>query len=411
MQANGDMTTTMQERFNVSGALLVKLFGRPKSEIDLFKTGADSVRAAGIKMAVTSRFYYGALAFAGAIGTAVVYWLGARSVINGGLTIGTLTALAAYVTRLYDPLTSLASARVDMLTALVSFERCAEVLDMPSPIKDAPNASTLVTSTGAVSFNDVSFRYPAPSTMSVKSLESVAASKHDSEPSAWILRDVTFDAAPGQTVALVGPSGAGKTTLSSLVPRLYEIDEGSITVDGHDIRSLTQASLRSAIGVVSQDTHLFHDTVAANLRYARPEATDEQLIEACRGARIHDVIAALPDSYNTLVGERGYRLSGGEKQRLAIARILLKQPAIVILDEATAHLDSETEHLVQLALAEALSGRTALVIAHRLSTIRAADKILVLEKGEIVERGTHEELIAANGLYSSLYRTQYRAPL
>lgn len=409
MEANADMTSTMTERFNVSGALLVKLFGRQHSELARFSTDATNVRNAGIRSSLMSRIYYAALAVSASLGLALVYWLGARSVIEGSLTIGTLIALAAYVARLYEPLTSVASARVDLLTALVSFERCFEVLDTPIAIKEAPNAKPLQDVKGRVEFDHVSFRYPAPSSMTVTSLEVVASSsEHDDEPSDPILKDVSFVAEPGQTIALVGHSGAGKTTLSTLISRLYDVDEGAIRIDGHDLRTLTLASIADAIGVVSQDTHLFHDTVAANLRYAQPDATDVELIDACKGARIHNLIATMPDGYNTIVGERGYRLSGGEKQRLAIARVLLKQPAIVVLDEATAHLDSETESLVQQALSEALSARTAIVIAHRLSTIRSADRIIVLDGGEIREQGRHEDLINSGGLYSELYRTQYQ---
>jgi ATP-binding cassette subfamily B protein len=386
----------------------VKLFGRPTDETKNFSNRAGNVRDLGIRMALMGRIYFGALALAGALGTAIVYWLGARSVINGGLTIGTLTALAVYVTRLYDPLTGLASARVDLLNALVSFQRCCEVLDAPIAIDEAADAKTLDKPRGSVTFDHVWFRYPAPSSVTIPSLEAVGANtEHDDEPSEWILRDVSLTASHGQTIALVGPSGAGKTTLSSLISRLYEVNEGAVRVDDHDVRDLTLQSLHDAIGVVSQDTHLFHDSVEANLRYAKPGATDEELVAACEGARIHHVIASLPDGYRTIVGERGYRLSGGEKQRLAIARVLLKQPAIVILDEATAHLDSETEALVQQALGEALSGRTAFVIAHRLSTVRAADNILVLEDGNIVQQGTHDELVNAGGLYADLYRTQF----
>jgi ATP-binding cassette subfamily B protein len=408
MQANADMSTNMQERFNVSGAVLVKLFGRPAQESAVFAGHAGRVRRLGVHQAMLSRVYFGALALAGTLGTAIVYWLGARSVINEELTIGTLTALAVYVTRLYDPLTGIASARVDLLNALVSFQRCFEVLDAPIAIDEAPDAKKLETPRGEVVFDHVWFRYPAPASVTIPSLDVVATNtEHDDEPSDWILEDVSLHAEPGQMVALVGHSGAGKTTLSTLLSRLYDVNEGAVRIDGHDVRTLTLQSLHDAIGVVSQDTHLFHDSIEANLRYAKPDATYDEMVAACAGARISAVIDSLPDGYNTIVGERGYRLSGGEKQRLAIARVLLKQPAIVVLDEATAHLDSETEALVQQALREALTGRTAFVIAHRLATIRAADKILVIDGGEIVQQGSHDELVNAGGLYDDLYRTQF----
>ena len=407
MKLNASMSSTMTERFNVSGALLVKLFGRPKSEAKEFSSRAAAVRDSGVQIAMTGRIYYGALALVGSLGVAAVYWLGGRAVIAGSLSIGTLVALASYVQRLYSPLTDLASARVDLLTALVSFDRVFEVLDRPSTVVDAPDAVTLHASRGRVDVENVWFRYPAAKEVSIASLEADADAALSDAPSDWILRGVTFSAEPGHTVALVGPSGAGKTTLTSLIPRLYDVVEGSVAIDGYDVRSVTLQSLSDTIGVVSQDPHLFHESIAANLRYAKPDATDEELAAACRGARIHDVIVGLPEGYDTVVGERGYRLSGGEKQRLAIARVLLKDPAIVILDEATSHLDSENELLIQRALASALDGRTAIVIAHRLSTIRSADQILVVDGGRIVERGDHDSLVEAGGLYSDLYETQF----
>ena len=408
MVLNAEMSTTMTERFNVAGALLVKLFGRPRREAEEFRAKAAAVRDSGVQIAMTGRIYYGALALVGSLGVAAVYWLGGRQVISGAVTIGTLVALASYVQRLYSPLTDLASARVDLLTALVSFDRVFEVLDRSSAIVDADDAVALPSPTaGRVEFDDVHFRYPAAAEVSIPSLEADAAAALSAQPSDWILRGVSFVAAPGQTVALVGPSGAGKTTLTSLIPRLYDATRGAVRIDGHDVRHVTLQGLSDAIGVVSQDPHLFHVSIAENLRYARPEATAAELEEACRAARIHDVIASLPDGYDTVVGERGYRLSGGEKQRLAIARVLLKNPSIVILDEATSHLDSDNEVHIQRALATALEGRTAIVIAHRLSTIRAADQILVVDGGRIVERGTHESLVAGGGLYSELYETQF----
>jgi ATP-binding cassette subfamily B protein len=407
MQLNGEMGATMQERFNVSGALLVKLFGRRRDDTDAFSTRAADVRDSGVQLAMTSRLYYASLTLMGALGTAAVYWLGGRAVINGSLKLGALVALAALVSRLYSPLTDLSSARVDLLTALVSFERCFEVLDAPLPIVDKPDAVDLDMPRGRLEFEDVWFRYPAASTYSIASLEGEGVEELPTEPSGWILRGVSFTTPPGKVTALVGPTGAGKTTLSSLVPRLYDVTSGAVRVDGHDVRDVTLASLTRAIGVVTQDPHLFHDTVINNLRYARPDATDAEIVAACKAARIHDLIASLPDGYDTIVGERGYRMSGGEKQRLAIARVLLKNPALVILDEATAHLDSETESLVQQALAEALEGRASLVIAHRLSTIKAADEILVVDRGRIVERGTHDALLGRGGLYAELYETQY----
>ncbi|MDQ6927488.1 MAG: ABC transporter ATP-binding protein/permease [Actinomycetota bacterium] len=404
---DAQMNAMMAERFNVSGALLVKLFGRPKREAEEFSDKAAKVRDIGIKTAFYGRVFFAVLGLLGAVGTVLIYWLGTRMVVEGALSIGTLTALAVYVARIYSPLTLLTNAQVDIMTALVSFGRVFEVLDATRLIDDRPGAYDLVEPQGRIEVDDVWFRYPAPSLVSIASLEADASAPLSDQPSAPILRGVSFTAEPGQMVALVGPTGAGKTTLCHLVPRLYDATEGAVLIDGHDVRDLTAESLTAAIGMVTQDPHMFHDSVAVNLRYARPEATDAELVEACRAARIHDLIAGLPDGYNTLVGERGYRLSGGEKQRLALARVLLKSPSIVILDEATAHLDSETESLVQQALAEALAGRTSLVIAHRLSTIQAADLILVMDEERVVERGTHETLLAAGGLYQELYLTQY----
>jgi ATP-binding cassette subfamily B protein len=405
LKLNGEMSTTMTERFNISGALLVKLFGRPDREAQEFAAQAADLRDTGVRQAMVGRSMFAALALIGAVGTALVYWLGGRSMANGTLQVGTVVALAALVQRLYSPLTDLASARVDLLTAMVSFERCFELLDAPRAITEKPDAETLVDPAGLVEVEDVWFQYPAPSTVSIRSL--APESDNADDPSRAVLRGVSFTARPGTMTALVGPSGAGKTTLSHLVPRLYDVTSGKVMVDGHDVRDLTLESLSSAIGMVTQDAHLFHQSIAANLRYAKPDATDGEVVSACKAARIHHVIDALPDGYNTVVGDRGYRLSGGEKQRLAIARVLLKDPAIVVLDEATAHLDSETESLVQQALATALDGRTSIVIAHRLSTIQAADQILVLDDGRIVERGSHTELLARAGLYADLYKTQY----
>ena len=404
------MNTTMTERFNVSGALLVKLFGNPAREMGQFAEKAGRVRDIGVRTAVLGRVFFAALGLLGAVGTVLVYWLGTRQVIQGSLSVGTLTALALYVARLYGPLTQLTNAQVDVMTAFVSFERVFEVLDTRSNIVESAGAYDLVDPEGRIELDDVWFRYPAPSTVSIPSLEADASALLSDDPSALILKGISFTAEPGQMVALVGPTGAGKTTLCNLVPRLYDVTAGAVRIDGHDVRDLTTSSLAAAVGMVTQDPHLFHETIAANLRYAKPDATDAELVEACRAARIHDLIARLPDGYETIVGERGYRLSGGEKQRLALARVLLKSPAIVILDEATAHLDSETELLVQQALAEALSGRTSLVIAHRLSTVQAADQILVLDDGRVVERGTHAQLVDRPGLYRELYLTQYARP-
>ena len=410
MEVNAAMNATMTERFNVSGAMLVKLFGRAETERAEFAAKAGQVRDIGVRSAMYGRAFFAALGLVAAVGTALVYWVGAQQVISRSVEIGTLVAMAAFVARIYGPLTNLTNARVDVLLAFVSFERVFELLDTPRLIDDAPGAVDLVDPRGRVELDDVWFRYPAASEVSLSSLEGdgVSGTALDERRSDLVLQGITATLEPGSTVALVGPSGAGKSTLASLVPRLYDVTAGAVRVDGRDVRTLTQESLRAAIGVVSQDPHLFHASIAENLRYARPDATDEELVAACRAAQIHDVVAALPDGFATVVGERGYRMSGGEKQRLAIARVLLKDPAVVILDEATSHLDAENEVAVQRALATALAGRTALVIAHRLSTVQDADEILVLDEGRIVQRGTHAKLLATGGLYADLYRTLVR---
>jgi ATP-binding cassette subfamily B protein len=408
MQVNAQMSTQMTERFNVAGALLVSLFGRPEREHGEFAGRAAQVRDAGVSIAMANRWFFTALLLVGSIATAITYGVGGNLVIDGAITLGTLLALVALLAQLYGPLTALSNVRVDVMTALVSFERVFEVLDLPPLVRNAPDARPVPQGALDVEFRDVGFRYPTAAEVSLASLESVAREEvfRGEEP---VLHDVSFTAEPGQMVALVGPSGAGKTTITALVPRLYDVTGGSVRIGGEDVRELDLTSLRDAVGVVTQDAHLFHDTIEANLRYARPDATSEQIRDALRDARILDLIDSLPSGLGTVVGDRGYRLSGGEKQRLAIARLLLKAPRIVILDEATAHLDSESEASVQLALATALKGRTSLVIAHRLSTVRQADVILVIDGGRIVERGTHEELLAHAGTYASLYETQFQA--
>ena len=405
MQVNASMNNTIAERFNVAGALVVKLFGRHERERDGFEKRAGRVRDIGLASAMYARVLFVALGLVAAVGTAVVYFVGGNLVISGAIEIGTIAAFVVYVNQIYQPLTQLTNARVDVMTALVSFERVFEVLDFPPLVAERPGAVDLVQPEGRITFDRVWFRHPPAALASLASLEEGLVVAGD-DPSAWILRDVSFTVEPGELVALVGPSGAGKTTTAMLVPRINDVSQGRVSIDGNDVRDLTFDSLRDAVGMVMQDPHLFHESIRENLRYARPDATDAELIEAARAARIHDLIKTLPDGYDTVVGERGYRMSGGEKQRLAIARMLLKSPRVVILDEATSHLDSESEHAIQRALADALRGRTALVIAHRLSTIVAADRILVIDDGRIVETGTHEQLLREGGLYADLYRTQ-----
>jgi ATP-binding cassette subfamily B protein len=399
------MNATMTERFNVSGALLVKLFGRPDNEAARFGERAARVRDIGVQQAMYSRTFFVAMLLVASLAQALTYGLGGWLAVRGNVSAGTVVTLALLLTRLYGPLTALSNVRVDVMSALVSFDRVFEVLDLKPGIAEKPDAVPVPAGSGRIEFRDVRFRYPSADQVSLATLEDV--STLDRTEQEEVLTGLDFIVEPGQMVALVGPSGAGKSTTSMLVSRVYDVTGGTVLVGGVDVRDATLESLRDTVGVVTQDSHLFHETIAENLRYARPGATEEQMWEALTGARIAALVRALPDGLDTVVGERGYRFSGGEKQRLAIARLLLKQPSIVILDEATAHLDSESEAAVQRALAEALRGRTALVIAHRLSTIREADQILVLDKGRIVERGRHEELIGAGGLYASLYRTQF----
>jgi ATP-binding cassette subfamily B protein len=406
MQKNAEMNNITAERFNVAGALVSKLFGRRSRERDKFAEKAGDVRDIGIRSAMYSRVLFIALGLVAAIGSAVVYWVGGDLAISGTISAGTVAAFALYVTQIYQPLAQLSNSRVDVMTALVSFERVFEVLDFPPAIADRDGATDLANVQGRIQLDHVWFRHPPGREVSLASLEAPGTPGAD-QPSDWILRDVTLSIEPGETVALVGPSGAGKTTIAMLVPRLYEANEGAVRVDGHDVREVTLESLNEAIGLVPQDPHLFHESIRANLLFARPDATDAELDQALQRARIADLVASLPDGLETVVGERGYRMSGGEKQRLAIARLLLKDPSIVILDEATSHLDSESELAIQRAFAEALVGRTAIVIAHRLSTVVDADRVVVVDSGRIVDSGTHAQLMARGGLYAELYRTQF----
>ena len=405
MEGNADLGNTMTERFNVGGALLLKLFGRRTEEDLLFAQKAGVVRDLGIRISLVTRIFAASLMLIPALATALVYGVGGQLAIDGTLTVGTLLALATLLLRLLGPLQGLSNVRIDVMTALVSFERVFEVLDLPSMIQERSDAVELRRDSGRVEFDHVAFRYPRADEVSLASLESVARS--ESRDTGEVLRDVSFTAEPGQMVALVGPSGAGKTTITHLVARLYDVSGGAVRVGGHDVRDLTLDSLEDTVGYVTPDAHMFHDTIRANLLYARPDATDDQIWSALEAAQVARLVRMLPDGLDTVVGDRGYRLSGGERQRLAIARLLLKAPSIVVLDEATAHLDSESEVAVQRALDQALEGRTSLVIAHRLSTIRAADRILVIDDGRVVQSGSHAALLAEGGLYADLYRTQF----
>lgn len=427
LDLNAEMNAIMSETLNVSGALLVKLFGRQRDEVAQFGERADRVRDIGIRQATVGRWFFMALGLAGAIGTAIVWWAGGYLVLQNAFTIGTIVAFAAYLAQLYTPLSALVNARVDFATSMVSFERVFEMLDLPIDIQDRPGAAALPNVRGDIQFDGVCFSYlELPSntegigdghglggTMQGETADVGMATPAAPVPSLvptrrWALRDVSFEIKPGQLAALVGPSGAGKTTITYLIPRLYDPTEGRVLVDGHDLRDVTLESLTTQVGMVTQETYLFHDTVRANLLFAKPDATPPQIEAAARAANIHEFIARLPNGYDTVVGERGYRLSGGEKQRIAIARVILKDPRILVLDEATSNLDSESEALIQAALKPLMQARTSVVIAHRLSTILAADIILVIAGGQVVESGTHAELLARGGLYARLYRTQFR---
>ncbi|MBI5305441.1 MAG: ABC transporter ATP-binding protein [Chloroflexi bacterium] len=428
LDLNSKMNAIMNETLNVSGALLVKLFGRQRDQVAVFAERADEVRDIGVRQAIVGRWFFMGMSLVAAFGTAAVWWLGGIMVLQGEFTVGTIVAFAAYLAQLYGPVVALVNARVDFATSMVSFERVFEMLDLPVEIADAPNAVELTRVRGEIRFEGVSFSYLAdPTDESAKSdiqnpnneLRITNSNGRDSDAflptlvptRRYALRDVNFEIKPGQLVALVGPSGAGKTTITYLIPRLYDPTEGRVLIDGYDLREVTLQSLARQIGTVTQETYLFHDTMRANLLFAKPDATQDQIEHAAHAANIREFIAKLPQGYETIVGERGYRLSGGEKQRLAIARVILKDPRILVLDEATSSLDSESERLIQDALKPLMQGRTSVVIAHRLSTILAADVILVVDDGRIVEQGTHAELLALNGLYARLYNTQFREQL
>jgi ATP-binding cassette subfamily B protein len=406
MQLQGELSAMMAERSDVSGALLAMLYGRPEEDAEVFTRKASRIRDLVVANITGTELFFGLITLLTALVTALVYGLGGTLVMHGVFQVGTLVAFVALVSQLYGPLHDVSRLPLEILTALVSFDRVFEILDLEPLITERPAAYPLTQAreAPAVEVAGVWFRYPAADQVSLASLEPAAPERPGD---AWVLSDVSFTAASGKLTALVGPSGAGKTTITHLVPRLYDPVRGTVRIGGHDVRDLTLESLRSVVGVVPQDAHLFHDTIRANLLYARPSATEEELIEACEAARIWELISSLPDGLDTIAGDRGYRFSGGEKQRLALARLLLKAPSVVVLDEATAHLDSESEVAIQRALATALAGRTSLVIAHRLSTVRAADQILVIDGGQIAERGTHDELLAAGGVYAALYRTQF----
>ncbi len=434
MEYNAEMSTIIGETLSINGALLVKIFGRQKSELARYGEVNAKVRDIGVRRALVGRWFFMGLGLSAAIGTALLYWVGGRMVLDGVLTVGTIVAFAAYLGRLYGPISALTNVQVEFAQSMVSFERVFEYLDRPVEIRDKPAAHRLGSVQGNIRFRDVSFSYLTAEEWEVQNssppndpagagegadAEQEQRSSHNGSrangnPIAqiagrrWALRHLDFSIRPGQLVALVGPSGAGKTTVTYLLPRLYDPTEGEIELDGHDLRDVSQESLAAQIGVVTQETYLFHDTVRANLLYARPDASDAELQAACRAANIHEFIAALPDGYDTLVGERGYRFSGGEKQRIAIARVILKDPRLLILDEATSHLDSQSEALIQAALVPLFEGRTSIVIAHRLSTVLAADKILVMDEGRVAEQGKHEQLMERAGLYAELYRTQFR---